>query len=171
MGFLFRKRLRLSKWLSLNVSKSGLGLSVGPPGAKLSLNPKRARVQVGIPGTGIGYRRDVSMPQEGGEPSTPTRRHTHAWLIVGLLLALLLVIALLSSCTSFPIWRDQALRDVAEGRWHVIPEQVQGGAEPSQTIEFYDAGGRRLGYGKVQGGTVELFNADSSRAGFGRIGR
>lgn len=155
----------ISKWLSLNVSKSGLGLSVAPPGAKLSVNPKRARMQVRIPGTGIGYRRDVSMPQEG-EPSTPMRHHTRAWLIVGLL-ALAFLIYLLSGC-GFAQWRDQALRDVAEGRWHVIPEQVQGGAEPSQTIEFYDAGGRRLGYGKVQGGTVELFNADSSRAGYGQ---
>jgi hypothetical protein len=166
MGLLFRKRLRLSKWLSLNVSKSGLGLSVGPPGAKLSVNPKRARMQIGIPGTGIGYRRDVSMPQEGGEPSIPTRRHTRVWLIVGLV-ALVSLIYLLSGC-GFAQWRDQALRDVAEGRWHVIPEQVPAGGAPSQTIEFYDASGRHLGYGRIQGGGVEFYNMDGSRAGFGR---
>lgn len=97
MGFLFRKQLRLGKFLSLNLSKSGVGLSVGPPGAKVSLNPKRARVQVGIPGTGLGYRKDMSMPQEGEEPSTPTRRHGRAWLIVGLLV-LAFLIYLLSGC-------------------------------------------------------------------------
>lgn len=74
---------------------------------------------------------------------------------------------LLSAC-GFPAWRNHALREVAEGRWHVNPEQVQGGAGLSQTIEFYDAGGRHIGYGKVQGGTIEFFNVDSSRAGYGR---
>lgn len=46
--------------------------------------------------------------------------------------------------------------------------QVSPGSAPSQTIEFYDAAGRYLGYGEVQGGAVEFFNADSSRAGFGK---
>ncbi|PTL37268.1 hypothetical protein CLG94_00020 [Candidatus Methylomirabilis limnetica] len=73
----------------------------------------------------------------------------------------------LSAC-GFPVWRDQALLEVAEGRWHVDPEQVPPGGAPSQTIEFYDAGGRHVGYGKVQGGTAEFFNADGSRAGFGK---
>lgn len=74
---------------------------------------------------------------------------------------------LLAAC-GFPAWRDQALREVTEGRWHVNPEQVPPGSAPSQTIEFYDASGKHVGYGKVQGGTVEFFNTDSSRAGFGR---
>jgi hypothetical protein len=76
----------------------------------------------------------------------------------------------LSSC-GFPAWRNQALREVAEGRWRVDPEQVPLGSAPSQTIEVFDASGRHVGYGKVQGGTVEFFNANSSRAGFGRLGR
>jgi hypothetical protein len=87
MGLLFRKHLRLSKWLSLNLSKSGLGLSVGPPGAKLSVNQKRARVQLGVPGTGLGYRRDMSLPQDA--TASPARRSwPWAWLLlIGVLLA------------------------------------------------------------------------------------
>lgn len=77
---------------------------------------------------------------------------------------------LLAAC-GFPAWRDQALRDVAEGRWHVNPEQIPHGSAPSQTVEFYDAGGRHLGYGKVQGGSIELFNASGVRAGYGRLSR
>lgn len=88
MGLLFRKQLRLGKFLSLNLSKSGVGLSVGPPGAKVSVNPKRARMQVGIPGTGIGYRKDVSLH---GEQTPYPRRRPVAWLIVGLLVLALLV--------------------------------------------------------------------------------
>lgn len=49
--------------------------------------------------------------------------------------------------------------------------QAVGTYQPSQTIELYDAGGRHIGYGKVQGGSIELFNPDSSRAGSGKIGR
>ena len=168
MGLLFRKRLRLSKWLSLNLSKSGVGLSLGPPGAKLSVNPKRARVQLGIPGTGIGYRKDVSLPQQE-PPTTPVQRHAGRWILLGVL-ALLLVAWFLAGC-GFTDWRDQMYRDVMEGRFRVDPSQVGSGGQPSQTIEFYDAAGRHTGYGKVQGGTVELFNADSSRAGFGKVGR
>ncbi len=83
----------------------------------------------------------------------------------------LLLIGVVVSACGFPAWRDQALRDVAEGRWHVNPEQVPPGGQGSQTIDLFDASGRHLGYGKVQDGTVEFFNADSSRAGFGRLGR
>lgn len=88
MGFLFRKQLRLGRFFSLNLSKSGLGLSVGPPGAKVSVNRKRARMQVGIPGTGIGYRKDMSLPQ-----SEPDARPTslRPWLIVAAILGLLLL--------------------------------------------------------------------------------
>lgn len=91
-------------------------------------------------------------------------------LRMALLLAAALLPLFLSAC-SFPAWRDQALRDVAEGRWHVNPEQVPPGTGPSQTIEVYDAGGKHVGYGKVQGGTAEFFNVDGSRAGSGKVGR
>ena len=96
--------------------------------------------------------------------SLPNKR-TAAVILTAALLTLFL-----SAC-GFPAWRDQALREVAEGRWHVDPEQVPPGSAPSQTIEFYDASGKHVGYGKVQGGTAEFFNTDGSRAGFGRLGR
>jgi len=91
-------------------------------------------------------------------------------LRMALLFAVTLLPLFLSAC-GFPAWRDQALREVAEGRWHVNPEQVPPGSAPSQIIEFYDASGKHVGYGKVQGGTAEFFNADGGRAGFGKVGR
>jgi hypothetical protein len=172
MGLLFRKRLRLSNWLSLNVSKSGLGSSVGPPGAKLSVNPKRARVQLGIPGTGMGYRRDVSLPRAPDTPPVPEQRaprhRVGLWLLAAV--GLILLTLWLSGC-GFPARRDQTLRDVAEARWHVDPAQVSPGRASSQTIEFFDASGRHTGYGILRGGTIERFNIDGSRAGFGRSRR
>lgn len=98
MGFLIRKRFRLSKWLSLNLSKSGVGLSVGPPGAKLSMNPKRARVQLGLPGTGLGYRKDMSLPQES---TVSQARRAWPWVWV-LLIGLLLGVWWLSGCATTP---------------------------------------------------------------------
>lgn len=89
---------------------------------------------------------------------------------VALTMLCLIFIVSLSAC-GFPEWRDQTLREVAEGWWHVDSAQVPASSAPSQTIEFYDASGKHVGYGKVQGGTAEYFNADGSRAGFGRVGR
>jgi hypothetical protein len=77
---------------------------------------------------------------------------------------------MLSAC-GFPAWRDQLMRDVVEGRWHAIPSQIPAGGQGSQTVEFYGAGGRHVGYGVIQGGTVNFYNVDGSRAGTGRIGR
>lgn len=129
-------------------------------------------MQLGIPGTGIGYRRDVSMPTEPDTsslpPPSPSRPLVRPWLLV--VMGLLLLAVWLGGC-GFPAWRDQALREVAEGRWHVDPAQVPASGTPSQTIEFRDASGRSMGYGRVQGGTAEFFNPDGSRTGFGKVGR
>lgn len=77
---------------------------------------------------------------------------------------------LLSSCT-FPSWRDQVLRDVTEGRWKAIDAEIPPSAPSSRIIEFYDAGGRHVGYGVFRGESADFYNADGSRAGYGRGGR
>jgi hypothetical protein len=64
------------------------------------------------------------------------------------------------------------MRDVVEGRWHANHDQIPARSSgPSQTIEFYDAGGRHTGYGVIRGGSIDLYNVDGSRAGYGRTGR
>ena len=56
MGFRFSKRIRLHKLVNLNLSKGGVGVSVGVPGARFSINSKgRSQASVGIPGTGLSY--------------------------------------------------------------------------------------------------------------------
>ena len=79
---------------------------------------------------------------------------------------LLLVILSLVACT-FPAWRDQVMRDLMEGRLKIDYSRVGSGGSPSQTIEFYDAGGKHVGYGVYRGGTLDIYNADGSRAGYG----
>jgi len=86
-------------------------------------------------------------------------------------LALVVLTALpLSSC-GFPAWRDQVMRDLMEGRLKIDYSRIGPSGAPSQTVEFYDAGGQHVGYGVSQGGTVNFYNVDGSRAGYGRIGR
>lgn len=53
----------------------------------------------------------------------------------------------------------------------IRPEPISPGRPAVQTFELYDASGRHIGYGKVQGGTLELYKPDGSRAGYGTIKR
>jgi hypothetical protein len=56
MGLRFRRTFRLVKGLHINLSKSGLSLSVGRPGATINLSKGGARTTVGLPGTGLSWR-------------------------------------------------------------------------------------------------------------------
>lgn len=60
MGFRLHRSMKLFPGVRLNFSKSGLGLSLGAPGARISLNPKYgARATLGIPGTGLSYSQKI----------------------------------------------------------------------------------------------------------------
>lgn len=67
MGIRFRKSFKVAQGVRVNVSKSGLGMSVGTKGARVGVGPRGAYTSVGIPGTGIystsylsGKRSEVS---------------------------------------------------------------------------------------------------------------
>ncbi len=62
MGFRFQRRIRLAKGVHLNLSKSGVGISVGPRGAKIGFGPRGVHYSLGIPGTGLSYRKQYSYP-------------------------------------------------------------------------------------------------------------
>ena len=56
MGINFRKRIRLGKFINLNVGKQSAGLSFGIPGARFTVNTSgRKQASIGIPGTGLSY--------------------------------------------------------------------------------------------------------------------
>lgn len=57
MGFLFRRRVRIFKGLSLNFGKSGFtSASVGRRGFTMNFGRKGRRTTIGLPGTGISYQ-------------------------------------------------------------------------------------------------------------------
>ena len=60
MGLRFYRRIRICKGIHLNVSKSGVGISLGMRGASISTGPRGQYVHLGIPGTGIAYRQKIS---------------------------------------------------------------------------------------------------------------
>jgi hypothetical protein len=60
MGFRFQKRIKIFPGVRLNISKSGLGVSVGPRGAKLSVGPTGTFVHTSAVGTGLYYRQKIS---------------------------------------------------------------------------------------------------------------
>jgi hypothetical protein len=56
MGFRFRKSIRLGKLIRINLSKSGIGASIGVKGLRVGIGPNgRVRKTVSIPGTGMSW--------------------------------------------------------------------------------------------------------------------
>jgi hypothetical protein len=61
MGLIFRQRFKIFPGVHLNLSKNGLSVSLGAPGATINLSPKRGtRLALGIPGTGLSYRTSLN---------------------------------------------------------------------------------------------------------------
>ena len=94
MGVRFYRSIRLLPFLYLNFSKTGISFSLGRPGAALNVSPKGARGSVGLPGTGLSYRK--TLP---GIPGTGLSWRTifaggGAW---GLIRWVLLVAALIAA--------------------------------------------------------------------------
>jgi hypothetical protein len=57
MGFFYRKSLKFGPF-RVNLSKSGIGVSVGGPGFRVGTSSRgRKYTSFSIPGTGVGYRK------------------------------------------------------------------------------------------------------------------
>lgn len=57
MPFRFQRRIRVAPGVRLNISKSGIGGSVGRTGLRLGIDSNRRRYfSIGLPGTGLSYR-------------------------------------------------------------------------------------------------------------------
>lgn len=70
MGFRFFKRINIAPGVTVNLSKSGGSLSVGPRGAKLTVGPRGPRASLGIPGTGLYYTTKLSAGQSAKRTSS-----------------------------------------------------------------------------------------------------
>jgi hypothetical protein len=60
MGFNFRKSKSIFPGVKINLSKSGIGVSAGVKGARISRSATgRKTVSGGIPGSGLSYRKSI----------------------------------------------------------------------------------------------------------------
>ena len=58
--FRFRKTISVLPGVKINLSKTGVSTSVGGKGATLNVGHGKKNVTLGIPGTGLSYRTQVS---------------------------------------------------------------------------------------------------------------
>jgi len=65
MGFRFFKRMNILPGVTLNLSKGGGSVSVGPQGAKLTFGTSGARATFGLPGSGLFYTTNFSLKKLG----------------------------------------------------------------------------------------------------------
>lgn len=78
MGIRFFHRFPLiGRLVTLNVSKGGVSVSAGVPGAHVTTGTYGSRVTVGVPGTGLFYTKVLTL-QTPSTPSTPSPQA--AWL-------------------------------------------------------------------------------------------
>lgn len=61
MGVRFRKSINLGGGARLNLSKKGVGMSMGTKGFRVGVGPRGITKTASIPGTGISYRTETSL--------------------------------------------------------------------------------------------------------------
>ncbi|MCA1947691.1 MAG: DUF4236 domain-containing protein [Armatimonadetes bacterium] len=74
MGFRFFRRWSILPGVTLNFSKSGPSISLGPRGAKVTIGAKGVRTTVGIPGTGFYYTQQLGGSGRGSGRSRRPRQ-------------------------------------------------------------------------------------------------
>ena len=63
MGLRFQRRIRILPGVHVNLSKSGVGVSVGGRGAHIGIDARGRRyTSVGVPGTGLSWREYQRKP-------------------------------------------------------------------------------------------------------------
>lgn len=79
MGIKFRKSIKLGGGTKLNLSKSGVGISTGVKGFRVSKNTSgRSRVTASLPGTGLSYTKEYgSSGSFGNKRSALAPRRSH----------------------------------------------------------------------------------------------
>lgn len=79
MGMRFRKSIKLSGGTKLNLSKSGVGISTGVKGFRVSKNTSgRSRVTASLPGTGLSYTKEYGNSGSSGNSQSAPTHHSHS---------------------------------------------------------------------------------------------
>lgn len=78
MGMKFRKSINLGGGTRLNVSRSGVGVSTGVKGFRVSTNTSgRSRVTASLPGSGLSYTKEYGSSGSSGNSQSAPAHHSH----------------------------------------------------------------------------------------------
>jgi len=98
MGFRFQKRIKILPGLRLNVSKTGISWTVGTRGASVTSRDGNLTGNVGLPGTGVSYRKRIDFPdaevESQDQPVKPASSGKPSWLPLLIVLVIGIVIGL-----------------------------------------------------------------------------
>ena len=98
MSFRFQKRIKILPGLRLNVSKTGISWTVGTRGASVTARDGKLTGNVGIPGTGLSYRKRLDLPSQDqvdqDQPRPRPATSTPSWLVLAVVLGLGILIGL-----------------------------------------------------------------------------
>jgi hypothetical protein len=79
--FRFRRTIRLLPGVHLNISKTGVSLSLGGPGATINLNKEGTQTTLGLPGSGASYRGERSRWSQLGSPDAASPLLRYGWAL------------------------------------------------------------------------------------------
>ncbi len=93
----FQKSIRIAPGFRINLSKSGVGVSLGPKGLKVGVDAKGRRYSsVGIPGTGISQR-NYSKPDADGHTPQEYQRALGVGVLIGIAIFVVLIVIAMAS--------------------------------------------------------------------------
>ena len=110
MGLIFRRSIKILPGLKVNVGKKGTSVTVGTRGAHVTYGKGRKTASVGVPGTGVYYRKSISTNKKtsvnaaySGQQQLPqrTKAENQTWgfvfLAIGIIILLLAFLASLQT--------------------------------------------------------------------------
>jgi hypothetical protein len=77
----FRRTIKVLPGVHVNISKTGISLSLGGPGATINLNKEGAQTTLGLPGSGVSYRGDRSKWTQLGSGGAVSPLLRYGWII------------------------------------------------------------------------------------------
>ena len=98
MGLRFQRRIKVLPGVRINLSKSGVGFSVGGRGAHIGIDSRGRRyASVGLPGTGVSWREYEHHPAaQRCDLCAPGHVHIPSGAVVIVVLAVAAVVTLLA---------------------------------------------------------------------------
>lgn len=126
MAIRFRRSVRILPGLRMNFSGSGIGLSIGVPGARVTVGPSGLYRHLSLPGTGI-YSRERIRLRDGGKRASPAQEQGLAGLTYRISTEDP-TLRLLDYHTEEPL-PESAIRWLRKHHPHVLPQALEESAE------------------------------------------